>query len=219
MARKKAKKSRRKAAQKVWWLAGGGGETGAVYEFEVWLIAGMVTEEFARKNPKVMRAIQIRGGQTLEDLHRAIFKAFGRYDEHLYEFQFDCEEPMDHNARRYVTAFARDDPFDDRPPAGDVGRTTVASLGLNMGDYFFYWFDFGDDWWHRIELTAIPDEAPVGRYPKVTRTIGENPPQYLGTEDDEWDGDEDDDWDDEDDDWDEDDDEDEDWDDESEEPP
>jgi len=32
------------------------------------------------------RRITIRGDQTLKDLHHAIFRAFDRYDEHLYAF-------------------------------------------------------------------------------------------------------------------------------------
>src|SRR5512135_50291 len=33
---------------------------------------------------KMSRTIQIRGDQTLEDLHHAIFDAFDRWDEHMY---------------------------------------------------------------------------------------------------------------------------------------
>ena len=45
----------------------------------------------------VSRTIQIRGAQTLDDLHNAIFDALGRYDEHRYEFQFG-KKPMDRKA-------------------------------------------------------------------------------------------------------------------------
>jgi hypothetical protein len=34
----------------------------------------------------ISRTVQIRVDQTLEDLHKIIFKAFRREDEHLYEF-------------------------------------------------------------------------------------------------------------------------------------
>lgn len=37
---------------------------------------------------RIFRAIALRGDQTLEDLHEAIFAAFNRYDEHLYSFYF-----------------------------------------------------------------------------------------------------------------------------------
>jgi hypothetical protein len=72
-----------------------------LYTLEVFIISGPVTEKFARKNPVVSRTIQMRGDQTLEDLHHAIFDAFDRFDEHLYEFQFG-KGPMDPQAPRYV---------------------------------------------------------------------------------------------------------------------
>ena len=37
----------------------------------------------------------IRGDQTLEDLHHAIFDALGREEEHMYEFQLGGTGPMD----------------------------------------------------------------------------------------------------------------------------
>src|SRR5262245_60484123 len=69
---------------------------------EVFLIGGPVTRKFARKNPVVQRTILIRGDQTLQDLHHAIFDAFGREAEHMYEFQFGGKAPMDPKARRYI---------------------------------------------------------------------------------------------------------------------
>ena len=60
----------------------GRGEVG-LYTLEVFLISGPITDKFAKKNPVVSRTIQIRGDQTLEDLHHAIFDAFGRWDPTL----------------------------------------------------------------------------------------------------------------------------------------
>ena len=42
-----------------------------------------------------------------------------------------------------------------------------------------YWFDFGDDWWHQINVLAIDDKVPKGKYPKVVKRIGKSPPQYV----------------------------------------
>src|SRR5437868_6375872 len=65
-----------------------------VYALKVSLISGFVSDKFAKKNPSVYRTIRIRGDQTLEELHFAIFEAYDRFDEHLYEFQFG-KKPMD----------------------------------------------------------------------------------------------------------------------------
>jgi hypothetical protein len=61
-----------------------------------------MTESFLKKNRVVSRTIQIRGDQTLAELHRAIFDAFDREEEHMYEFQIGGEGPMDPRARRHV---------------------------------------------------------------------------------------------------------------------
>ena len=150
-----------------------------LYTLEVFLLSGPITEKFAKKNPVVSRTIQIRGDQTLEDLHHAIFDAFGRWEEHMYEFQFG-KGPMDPKAPRYVLPSAFEiESGEDNPPAGRVDQTTIESLGLKVGDSFGYWFDFGDDWWHQINVEAIEDKVPRGKFPKVTKRVGKSPPQYA----------------------------------------
>ena len=44
---------------------------------------GPLTKAYVKKNPEVLRTIRIRGDQTLEDLHHAIFDAYDREDEVL----------------------------------------------------------------------------------------------------------------------------------------
>jgi len=91
-----------------------------LYTLEVFLMGGPISEKFAKKNPVISRTIQIRGDQTLEDLHHAIFDAFDRFDEHMYEFQFG-KGPMDRKAPRYVLPNADDlDMGDGKRPAGRV---------------------------------------------------------------------------------------------------
>lgn len=152
--------------------------TQQLYELEVMLLSGPIAKSYVDKNPTVARTIQIRGSQTLADLHKVIFRAFDRFDEHMYEFQVGGKGPMDPNARRYVLSMAMEDPFNDSKPAGDVAHTTIESLELKHDQTFGYWFDFGDDWWHQVTVVAIHDEIPSGRYPKITQKIGESPPQY-----------------------------------------
>jgi hypothetical protein len=137
----------------------------------------LVTAAFARKNPVLRRTIEIRGDQTLRDLHQTIFTAFDREDEHLYEFQFGTR-PMDPKCVRYVLpAMASGD--DGGPRIGGlVHKTTLASLPLKVGDRFGYWFDFGDDWWHQINVEKIEKRQPEGVYPRLIASEGESPPQY-----------------------------------------
>ena len=150
-----------------------------LYTLEVFIISGPITKDFAKKNRVISRTIQIRGDQTLQDFHYAIFDAFDREDEHMYEFQIGGKGPMDPKARRYVLPISLDDGLSDSKPAGDVKHTTIGSLGLKVEDAFGYWFDFGDDWWHQINVVAIEDKIGRGKFPKVIKRIGKSPPQYI----------------------------------------
>jgi hypothetical protein len=154
-----------------------------VYTLEVCILEGPMREEFIRKNRVISRTIQIRGDQTLEELHYAIFDAFDREEEHMYEFQIGGKSPMDPKARRYVMASIIED---KSKPAGYVSHTTLGSLGLQADDAFGYWFDFGDDWWHQINVLAIDEKAhPRRKYPKVIKRVGESPPQYANWDEEE----------------------------------
>ncbi|MCX5685462.1 MAG: hypothetical protein NT049_17535 [Planctomycetota bacterium] len=129
-----------------------------LFTLDVFIINGPMAKKFVEKNKVVSRTIQMRGDQTLEDLHYAVFDVFKRFDQHMYEFQFGGKGPMDPKARRYVLPGAFENPMPGAPkPAGDVALTTIGSLGLKVDDAFGYWFDFGDDWWHQINVVAITE--------------------------------------------------------------
>ncbi|MDX2097829.1 MAG: plasmid pRiA4b ORF-3 family protein [Leptolyngbyaceae cyanobacterium bins.59] len=151
----------------------------ALYVLEVALIDGPVTDEFLEKNPETVRTIEIRGDQTLADLHGVIFKAFDRFDNHMYEFQLKGKGPNDPDADRY--GLAMDDEFGESP-AGDVAKTAIGSLGLVVDELFGYWFDFGDDWWHQIRVMAIAAPKAKVKYPRITHRIGASPPQYVDSD-------------------------------------
>ena len=154
-----------------------------VYELEVCLLSGPVTRSFVKRSPVISRTIEIRGDQTLEQLHGAIFEAFDRWDEHMYEFQIGGKGPMDPKAKRYVLPMAMDGSFGTGRPAGNVAQVNVDALGLKAEQVFGYWFDFGDDWWHQIDVVAVRDAAPGAKYPRVTAKVGDSPPQYPDLDD------------------------------------
>jgi hypothetical protein len=58
-------------------------------------------------------------------------------------------------------------------------NAAIGSLGIRKHDAFGYWFDFGDDWWHQVNVMDVKERAGAGRYPKVTERVGESPPQYA----------------------------------------
>ena len=167
-----------------------GGKNERFYMLDVSLLGGPITQAFAKSNSTVFRTIEICGGQTLADLHDCIFEAFDRHDQHMYEFQVGGKRPMDPKARRYGLSMAMEDAFGGKM-AGDVERTTLDSLGLEDGDVFGYWFDFGDDWWHQVSVISVDDDIPPGKYPRVIDREGDSPPQYADFEDDDFDDEDD----------------------------
>lgn len=60
-----------------------GSEVLHLLELEVEILDGPMSKSFARKNRAIIRLIQIRSDQTLQDFHNAIFKAFDRFEEHF----------------------------------------------------------------------------------------------------------------------------------------
>ena len=148
-----------------------------LFTLEVFIISGPMSARFVKKNKTISRTIQIFGEQTLQELHEAIFDAFNLEEEHLYEFQIGGKGPMDPEARKYGPPLPMG-PFSEKPT--DVAsKTAIGALGLKVGNTFGYWFDFGDDWWHQINVVAIDDKVPQGKYPKVAKRVGRSPPQYA----------------------------------------
>lgn len=102
----------------------------SLYTLEVSLTEGPVTEDFVEANPSVVRTIEIRGDQTLEDLHDEIFEALDRWDQHMCEFQFGTG-PHDPEGDRYSVGPSVEMPqhlADDHKPAGDAKETAIDSL-------------------------------------------------------------------------------------------
>ena len=130
---------------------------------------------------RIWRRIAIRGDQTLHDLHQAIFDAFDRFDEHLYAFYFPrsgSRGPLSlETAAEYLHPDGIRDPEDETLHNAMLAR--INTLGLSRGQIFYYLFDFGDEWWHRLTVEQVEGEIDQGPYPRLTDQRGASPPQYL----------------------------------------
>ena len=149
-----------------------------LYTLQVFLVGGPVPEDFGAQ--VISRTIQIRGDQTLHDLHRAIFKAYDRWGHHLYEFNVG-KSPRD-RSRLYVFSGGFG-PI--KVSCGDPEVTTIDSLGLQEGQHFGYIFDMGDYWPHELEVKAIEQGPLKGNYPTLIEKVGPSPPQYADVEEEE----------------------------------
>ncbi len=146
--------------------------TAKLYVLTVFLTNGPVSEKFANK--VTSRTIEIRGDETLEQLHEAIFEAFDRFDEHLYEFQFG-KRPFDPAGPKYGVP----GPHESPKGYGDARTTTLDALKLKTERVFGYLFDFGDEWFHQVQVERIEQAIPTVTYPRVIKRLGKSPPQYA----------------------------------------
>ena len=136
----------------------------------------------------IWRSIALKGSQTLDDLHEAIFDAFDREDEHLYSFFFPLQggktsRRIMQESREYTCPYASEEPDPFGSDAGNAAKAKLSSLKLTPKQKFYYLFDFGDEWWHEItvEKTDAPEER--GKYPRIVDRKGKSPPQYPDYDD------------------------------------
>jgi len=139
-----------------------------VYTFKVYLGRKRL------KRPRTpWRLVEIRGNQTLADLHEVIFNAFDRFDEHLYSFYIGDKE--------FALILPEEALPDDKLVSAD--RAVIEDLGLDVGNWLTYLFDYGDEWWHVVELVKIEECSESStNYPRVVEKRGQSPPQYPDME-------------------------------------
>jgi hypothetical protein len=148
-----------------------------LYTLRVYLQGGPIAPRHAGK--EISREIQIRGSDTLHTLHAAIFEAFERWEEHLYEFNLG-ESPQDQSQLYFYQGGWADEELSS---GGDPVTTTLDELDLQVGRYFGYTFDMGDQWEHVIEVVAVKKDTGKGTYPRVSKKVGAAPPQYPDEDD------------------------------------
>ncbi len=124
-----------------------------------------------KNNSDIWRIIDIKENQMLSSLHKAIFKAFGRVEEHEYSF-FLSNKPYDKESE--FTSPGSDTSRERK----FATRIRIDSLALYGGPKFLYLFDYGDELWHEVELINVTQRVTRASYPRVVKKQGKSPPQY-----------------------------------------
>lgn len=128
----------------------------------------------------IYRKVLIPSNITMDELHLIIQVAMGWENCHLYEFsdkkgkckirvQFDIEE---------------DDLWGNDAESFDAGELSLLDfLEHTDGKTFWYWYDFGDDWWHKISIQKVTKKDLTefdGETPLCTEATGLCPPEDCG---------------------------------------
>lgn len=137
--------------------------------------------------PNLYRIIEVSENCTFDDFHEVIFQAFDRFDEHLYSFFITRKDTKNirsiYNAPEITHPLCVDDLMGYEKMIKSTSKTLIGDVGLNEKDIFHYLFDFGDDWWHRIEVQKINEINAKKKHIKLIKSIGESPPQYPDYDD------------------------------------
>jgi len=124
-----------------------------------------------KNNPNIWRIIDIKENQMLSSLHKAIFKAFDRTAEHQYSF-FLSNKPYDKESE-FTSPMV-----DTSEEAKLAKRIRIDSLAMYGGPKFLYLFDYGDEWWHEVELLGVNQKVTRASYPRVVKKHSKSPLQY-----------------------------------------
>lgn len=93
--------------------------------------------------PPVWRRVVVDSSITLGELHSVIQAAFGWWNAHLHEFEIN---------RKYYGTVLPDMDF-GQPPIDE--HATRLDTVVSEGSGFWYTYDFGDDWRHKIVVEKV----------------------------------------------------------------
>ena len=106
---------------------------------------------------------------------------------HAFQFGFDHMFGFYNNFKNFYNStegyelFA-DDPETEfgkiRPEFKGVVKTLLTEAFRDKGQKMLFLFDYGDEWYFRVELKEIGDPTPGQRYPELVKSEGKALPQY-----------------------------------------
>jgi hypothetical protein len=133
---------------------------------------------------RVNRTIAVRSDQTLVDVHLALQAAFDWDDDHLYSFWLGGKF-WSRVGGEYTHPWHANEPSPLGAlwigPVPQSAEISIDRLELSENQRIAYVFDFGDEWRVLLTVRQITDDDGQ-QYPRVLKSVGEAPPQYLDYE-------------------------------------
>ena len=135
--------------------------TGTVYQLRITLNG---------TDPPIWRRFQVKDC-TLDELHGVLQVVMGWENDHLYQFEA--------GKKRYSPG---EDEFGEfcGNPSQDSTRTVLSELAKRKGSKFGYEYDFGDSWWHVIEVEERLTDQPEFEHPVCIEGEWACPPEDCG---------------------------------------
>lgn len=117
--------------------------------------------------PPIWRRVALSANEPLDRVHMILNCAMGWMDGHLHAFEI-C-------GTRYSVPDP-DSPGDNE----DERKARLGELPLTVGSSFYYWYDFGDGWKHRVTVEAIESADGAVAYPVCEAGRRSCPPEDIG---------------------------------------
>lgn len=131
---------------------------------------------------KVIRKVLVPEDISLHQLHLIIQDSMGWEHAHLYEF-------VDAKFRPDISVGIKSEMDEEFNMFGKTKKQNAFKTKLrdvflheNGAKPFWYWYDFGDDWWHRISFlkTSKKDLNTFKETPICVAATGSCPPEDCG---------------------------------------
>lgn len=128
----------------------------------------------------IHRKILVPNELDMYELHVIIQAAMGWENSHLFQFS---DKKWKYAIRVQDGVEDADNYggfFDDVYEASEI--TLTEFLTHTNGKTFWYWYDFGDDWWHKISIQKVSkkDLSSYRGVPFCTEAVGACPPEDCG---------------------------------------
>lgn len=131
---------------------------------------------------KVIRKVLVPENITMFQLHLVIQESVGWFNVHLFEYS-------DAKIRSEIRVGIPDEFDDDFESFGSAPKQNAFKILLkdsflleNGAKPFWYWYDFGDDWWHKISFlkNSKKDKEQYQGAPLCIAAEGKCPPEDVG---------------------------------------
>jgi hypothetical protein len=136
---------------------------------------------FIEDNEDVYRDIDVRSGQTFEELHHSIQEAFKFDNKHAASFFISDDywrKGLEITLRKEDLALTEEEVRLKVDPKKLMIDTKIAKYIDNPHQRFVYVFDENVQWTFLLEMMKIINEDPKTKYPFISKSVGNPPKQY-----------------------------------------
>lgn len=132
---------------------------------------------------KIVRKVLVPDNLNMWQVHLVIQLSMGWQNAHLFEFKDKMRNPeisiaIEHH-EEFNFGFTPRPAIKLNPDKADLRKIFVET---NKSSPFFYWYDFGDDWMHKISFLKVSkkDLADYNGVPTCLEASGACPPEDCG---------------------------------------